>query len=184
MRIKSVTGALLGLSTWLGGWGLSQAQQPETPEPQNAAKPQPKSGNESPTKAVSRLVEQLRRHPVVPSTGANRLALYLIDVENGDATLIADQPDPGLIRCGSPEWSHDGRRIIYDAMPVNEFSLTHLKVIELANGRLELTDLGLGNCPTFSPTDDRIAFLNNSTVGGAEVGVWLMHADGSQRRAG
>jgi len=45
-----------------------------------------------------------------------------------------------------------------------------------------MTDLGLGNCPTFSPSDDRIAFLNNSPAGGAELGVWLMQADGSGRR--
>jgi Tol biopolymer transport system component len=60
--------------------------------------------------------------------------------------------------------------------------LTHLKVIELAQGRVTMSDLGLGNCPTFSPSDDRIAFLNNSGVGGAELGVWLMRADGSGRR--
>jgi RNA polymerase sigma factor (sigma-70 family) len=152
------------------------------PEPHQAATLQPEDGNETPKKAVSRLVEQLEQHPVLPSTAANRLALYMIDVENGDVTLIADQPDPGLVRCGSPEWSHDGKRIIYDAMPMNEVPLTHLKMIELVNGRLELTDLGLGNCPTFSPADDRIAFLNNSSEGGDEVGVWLMQADGSQPR--
>ena len=57
-----------------------------------------------------------------------------------------------------------------------------MKAIELVDGRLAITDLGLGNCPTLSPAGDRIAFLNNSTVGGAEQGVWIMNADGSRRR--
>jgi Tol biopolymer transport system component len=107
----------------------------------------------------------------------------LIDVTTGEVTLIADEPDPGFVRCGSPEWSHDGSRIIFDTMPMNEVPVTRLKTFELDGGRLVTTDLGLGNCPTFSPSDDRIAFLNNSNVGGAELGVWLMQADGSGRRS-
>ena len=43
-----------------------------------------------------------------------------------------------------------------------------------------MTDLGTGNCPTFSPADDRIAFLSNAD--GVQTGVWLMKADGSERR--
>jgi Tol biopolymer transport system component len=43
-----------------------------------------------------------------------------------------------------------------------------------------VTDLGAGNCPTFSRDDDRIAFLSNAD--GVESGVWLMKADGSERR--
>ncbi len=85
-----------------------------------------------------------------PTTAKWRLGLYMIDVENGEVTLIADQPDPGLVRCGSPEWSHDGKRIIFDVMPTNQVPLTRLKVIELAHGSLEVHDLGLGNCPAFS----------------------------------
>ena len=182
MKIKSLTAILLGLSTLPGAWVSMRAQEPKTPEPRKAAASQPKDGNETPEKSVSRLVEQLKQHPVKPSTAAKRVGLYMIDVESGAVTLIADQPDPGLDYCGSPEWSHDGKRIIYDAQPVDGLPLTRLKVIELAQGRFELTDLGLGNCPTFSPTDDRIAFLNNSSVGGAQLGVWIMQADGSHRR--
>ncbi len=183
MRKNPVTKNLVGLIALLAGFGTAQAQEPKTPEPAKVAAPKPSDGKETPEKAVSRLVEQLRLHPPKPSSAANRLALYMVDVENGDATLVADQPDPGLNRCGSPEWSHDGKRIIFDAMALNQLPSTHLKVLELVDGKLALTDLGLGNCPTFSPTDDRIAFLNNSNAGGAELGVWLMQADGSERRA-
>jgi Tol biopolymer transport system component len=104
----------------------------------------------------------------------------LLDVTNGAETLIADQPDEGLTHCGSPAWSHDGRRILFDASPGARFGLTHLKSIEPGEGRPTVTDLGTGNCPTLSPADDRIAFLSNAN--GVESGVWLMNADGSERR--
>ena len=162
----------------------SLAREPEAkeaPRPRPAVSPG-KDNRETPAQAVSHLVEQLRRHPVTPRTAAWRLGLYLLDAENGETTLIADEPGPGLVRCGSPEWSHDGKRIVFDVMPADQVPLTRLKVIELAGGRLEINDLGLGNCPGFSPKDDRIVFLNNSRVGGARSGVWLMRADGSERR--
>ncbi len=104
----------------------------------------------------------------------------MLDVNNDEVTLIADQPAPGLTHCGSPTWSYDGRRILYDATPGTQWSLTRLKSIRLGDGPPAVTDLGTGNCPTFSPTDDRIAFLSNAD--GVENGVWLMDADGSNRR--
>jgi len=131
------------------------------------------------TYAVARLVEQLKRHPVRTKAAPERVGLYLIDLRNGEFTLIADQPAPGLTRCGSAVWSHDGRRILHDATPGTDWSLTRLQSIELGEGRPTVTDLGPGNCPTFSPADDRIFFLSNV---GAESGVWLMKADGSDRR--
>ncbi len=182
MKTMGVTGSLLGLFALLAGFGTAQAQEPKTPERPKVAAPKPKDDKEPPEKAVSRLVEQLRLHPARPSTAEKRYALYLIDLATGELTLVADQPDPGLTYCGSATWSHDGRRIAFDATPWTEWSLSRLKTIEIADGRLAVSDLGFGNCPTFSPAGDRIAFLNNSNVGGAESGVWLMQADGSQRR--
>ena len=55
-----------------------------------------------------------------------------------------------------------------------------MQSIDLREGRLTVTDLGAGNCPAFSAADDRISFLSNAD--GAENGVWLMNADGSDRR--
>ena len=97
MKIKCLTAIFLGLSMLPVAWVLGRVQEPNTPEPRKATAPQPKNGNETVEKAVSRLVEQLRQHPVKPSTAAKRLGLYMIDVENGDVTLIADQPDPGFV---------------------------------------------------------------------------------------
>ena len=46
-----------------------------------------------------------------------------------------------------------------------------------------MTDLGPGNCPTPSPTGDRIVFLlNPDQMQDAETGVWIMQRDGSDRR--
>jgi RNA polymerase sigma factor (sigma-70 family) len=133
-----------------------------------------------PAQAVARLVEQLKRHPVEPKPAPYRVGLYMMDVSNGKVTLIADQPSPGLTQSGSPVWSHVGRRILYDATPGTQWSLTRLQSIDLREGQLTVTDLGAGNCPAFSPADDRISFLSNAD--GAENGVWLMNADGSDRR--
>ena len=104
----------------------------------------------------------------------------MMDVVKGEATLIADQPAPDLVRCGSPVWSHDGRRILFDATPGTQWGLSRLRLIELGKGRPTVTDFGAGNCPTFAPADDRIAFLSNAD--GAQNGVYLMKADGSERR--
>jgi Tol biopolymer transport system component len=134
--------------------------------------------------AVDQLVEQLRRHPPEPSKAADRVAgLYMIDVSTGEVTLVSDQPDEGVTFCGSPIWSYDGKRILFDAMGAEGVHRARIKAIEVIAEELTVTDLGVGNCPTSSPAGDRIAFwLNPGGVPGAEAGIWLMQTDGSQRR--
>src|SRR4051812_33072779 len=110
---------------------------------------------------IARLVEELKRNPAKPSQGADRLGLYVMDVTKAEVTLIADPPGPGLTQCGSPAWSTDGK-IYFDATPGTQWSLTRLEVIELAEGRSRLTDLGSGNCPVPSPSGDRVMFLQNA----------------------
>jgi Tol biopolymer transport system component len=177
---RAVTRVVWGLSTLLAAPISTPAQAPGPEQPANPSLPQPKESGEIPARAVARLVEAIERHPVQPKEAPDRVGLYLLDLADGGVTLIADQPAPGLTQCGSPTWSHDGRRILFDATPGTQWSLTRLKVIELVEGRPTVTDLGTGNCPTFAPADDRIAFLSNAD--GAPTGVWLMKADGSERR--
>jgi Flp pilus assembly protein CpaB len=124
--------------------------------------------------------QAVQPRPEPERSAPDRFAIYLMDVASGEATLVADQPAPGLLRCGSPVWSHDGRRILFDATPGANFRLSRLESIDLGQGRPTVTDFGAGNCPTFSPADDRIAFLSNAD--GVQNGVWLMKADGSGRR--
>ena len=168
------------LLAWLSSCGSIAAQDRKPAETPAKADARPSGAKEKDraAEAVARLVESLRRHPARPSADADRLALHLIDVETGEVTLIADEPDEGLVRIGSTSWSHDGRRILFDAMPMNQPAAAHLKFIEREGDRVAINDLGPGNCPTFSPDDGRIAFLSNVAP---QTGVWLMRADGSTR---
>jgi hypothetical protein len=172
MSLKAMIGAVSVLSIGTIAWGPVRAQERGVEKPS--------STRLAPAESVGRLVEQLKRHPVPPKPAALRFGVHLMDLNSGETTLIADQPDPGLTYCGSPAWSHDGRRILYDATPGTQWDVTRLKSIELVEGRLSVTDLGTGNCPTFSLADDHIAFLSNFQ--GVPTGIWLMNADGSGRR--
>ena len=172
--------AALGLSIVVAASRSLAAQEPKALEAPEAKASKSEAGQEIPARAVARLVVQLKRHPVEPKPAGDRVGLYLMDVRTGEVTLIADEPSPGLTRCGSAVWSHNGRRILFDATPGTDWSLTRLKSIDLHEDGPTMTDLGTGNCPTFSPADDRISFLSNAS--GTQNGVWLMKADGSGRR--
>ena len=184
MATMGVTRTLLGLFVVLAGFGRAPAQEPKPTEPYKAASPRDKPGKETPEQAARRLVEQIRRHPAKPSKAEKRFALYLINVgDSGELTRVADQPDPVSPARALPAWSFDGQRILFDATPWTEWSLTRLKAIELVEGRLAIHGPRARQLPdVLAQAGDRIAFLNNSTVGGAEPGVWIMNADGSQRR--
>ena len=109
--------------------------------------------------------------------------VYMVDLVSGGTTLISDEPVPGRNSSGSPTWSPDGSRILFDATPGNDWDKTHVMSITVRDGRPTFTDLGPGNCPTISPDGKTIAFLlNPGAVAGSESGVWLMEADGSNRR--
>ena len=180
MSARAVIVTVSGLLVILAASGSMAAQEPKASGAPTATASNSSRAQETPAHAVAKLVEQLKRHPVQPKPARDRVGLYLMDVRNGEVTLIADQPAPGLTQCGSSAWSHDGRRILFDATPGTQWSLTRLKAIDMGEGRPIVTDLGAGNCPTFSRDDDRIAFLSNAD--GVESGVWLMKADGSDRR--
>jgi hypothetical protein len=158
----------------------------QEPEPNRLAPRVPgKQDSEkmTPDAEVSRLVRALREHPVPrPAVDDGLGRIYAIDVETGEVTLIADESARGLTACGSPTWSHDGRRILFDAFPRGSMHLAHVKSIEPVAGRPQVADLGLGNCPTFSPDDKRIAFIRNpGAVTDTPGGVWMMQADGTGR---
>ena len=74
-------------------------------------------------------------------------------------------------------------RIVYDAMPGGAVPSTVIKSISATKDGVTVSDLGLGNCPSFSADGDRIIFLNNSrTAPNQKIGIWLMESDGSNRR--
>ncbi len=116
----------------------------------------------TPARAVADLVGVLKRHPPRPGArGEDTLQLYLLDLVAGGKTLFVDEVVPGRTFAGSAKWSHDGRRIVFDATPGRDWQQSHLMMLEIRDGRPSFTDLGPGNCPTFSRDDKRIAFMLN-----------------------
>jgi RNA polymerase sigma factor (sigma-70 family) len=140
---------------------------------------------EEPARSVARFAEVLKSHPArrTPKEG-RRSRLYMMDLVAGGTTLIADEPDLGFYWCGTPKWSHDGTRIILCTWQwPRRDETSRIKAIEVRDGLPTFTDLGAGDSPTYSPNDKRIAFgLQHGSEPGAEIGVWVMQADGSERR--
>ncbi len=150
MGVKAAGGVLLTLSSILVTWAMAQE-----PKPATAEAPVPKGSEDKPAKEARRLADQLKQHPAQLSKLRMRRGLYLMDLVQHDVTLIADEPDPGADSCGSPRWSHDGRRILFDAMPNMAFNLLRIKSIEIGDQRPMIADLGLVARPTFSPDDKK-----------------------------
>jgi len=97
---------------------------------------------------------------------------------------VASEPRGELTYIGSPSWSFDGQRILFDASPTGkDWRKTRLKLIDTSKTPATTTDLGAGNCPAMSPDGRTTAFLlNPGAVEDAPHGLWLMDADGSNRR--
>ncbi len=129
------------------------------------------------SKNVDNVARALKQSPPASLKPDSR-PLYLLDVEHGSTTVLVQQAAPDLTYCGTPSWSADGRRIFFDASPGTEWDKTRMLMLETTGGASRLKDLGIGNCPNLSPDGRNIAFLYNH----APTGVWLMRADGTNRR--
>ena len=125
MRLTVVSGILLGLSLVPAPFGSVQAQEAKTAELEKRAAHLRRDAREPTERAVSRFVEQIRKHPLKPLTVSDRGRLYVIDVISGEAMPFADESDRGFTACGSPTWSTDGRQILFDAFPRGQTHLVH-----------------------------------------------------------
>ncbi len=110
-------------------------------------------------------------------------ALYTIDRDGSKAKYLTAAP--GMISSSSPEFSHDGTMVAFDAVgTVGSLGDCHLFVYALEGPfKGMFKDFGCGNVPTWSPDDKQIAYmLNPGNPCGVEWGTWIMNADGSQRK--
>ncbi len=107
---------------------------------------------------------------------------------NGDALLIMDangveleylEPPPEYSSCGSPRWSRDGSKIVYDAWRTwcgEDYDLSHVIIVNPDGTSLK--DLGRGALPAVSPDGKKITFCQYDD----NRGVWIMNIDGSEKK--
>lgn len=115
----------------------------------------------------------------------SRIYSFTPNAKSAGLRLIADEntiADHEFL--GAPVMSHDGNWVLFDATKGRTFAKTRLiKVAVAGANKGKVIDLGYGVCGSFSPDDAQIAFfLNNKVPSGDERGIWVMDADGKNRR--
>lgn len=110
-------------------------------------------------------------------------ALYTM--KPGDAKARFLFAAPGMISTATPEWSHRGSLLAFDCVPAVDHLMESKIGVYAVGGPFkgQSVMLGYGNVPSWSPDDRQITFLlNPGNPMDAPGGVWVMNADGSDRR--
>lgn len=137
----------------------------------------------------SRLESLQQRLDDLPTANATRRGergfrgLYTANRDGTGAELLIAAP--GMLVTSDANWSHNGQRVAMNGMPaVDAFGESHLFVYDLEGpNKGRFIDLGYGATPDWSPDDRQIAcMVNAANTGGIEGGLWIMNADGSERR--
>jgi len=106
-------------------------------------------------------------------------AIYVMDADGANFRLLVKLDGKWA---GSPNYSPDGKKLLFDASPMGDFDQGHVYVIPAAGPANDPTDLGIGSTPIWSPDSAHIVFyVHEGNPQQAEPGVWMMNADGSER---
>ncbi len=140
---------------------------------------------DEPARSVARFADVLKRHPARRvREGGNDSAAALHD----GPRRRGDDPDRRRGRTGSqlvhtPKWSHDGTRIVFDYLAAAQFCKVSHQGDRDPRRAPGLYRSRSGQWPDLltGRQTDRV-LLNPGAEPGAEAGVWVMQADGSERR--
>jgi Tol biopolymer transport system component len=106
-------------------------------------------------------------------------AIYVMDADAANFRVLVKLDGKWA---GSPNYSPDGKKLLFDASPMGDFDQGHVYVIPAAGPANDPTDLGIGSTPNWSPDGAHIAFyVHEGNPEQAEPGIWMMNADGSDR---
>jgi len=110
-------------------------------------------------------------------------ALYTMNRDGSNVKYLTAAP--GMISSATPEWSHDGKMVAFDASPEIDAVVEARVFVAAVDGPFKglVLDLGYGNTPSWSPDDRQIAYMiNSSNPIHARGGTWIMNAEGTKRR--
>ncbi len=111
---------------------------------------------------------------VAPKLSADETGIYVMKVDGSEARKVVGVE--GFGSHGTPRWSHDGKRLVFDAFDDPFGNGTSFVVNVDGSG---LTEIGEKSSADWSPDDKQVVF--HSEGGNLEPGVWVQNLDGKGR---
>ncbi len=106
---------------------------------------------------------------------AAETGIFVIKADGGGERKVVSVP--GMAFHGSPRWSHDGKRIAFDAVAEDE-SVRKFFVVNLDGSGLK--EVGEQAMPDWSPDDKQLVYHHNGD-GSTKRGIWVQNVDGGGR---